>query len=294
MWTPYDNLIHYATPKAIQFGGSESAHIRAIGIADFMAKQALRSELIAVNHTWAPSNVTKAKPISSQLGSFLFRKAHRSRQVLERLLLAYFTMGLDVAEACLLAHKDYEELGDWRLRLSLRDTVQFAYYFWNWSNTKVDVSSQESYAERHLSNMEIGIYRGAVSLRDVQVDSDLPTNVNAGKTLQKVADLMMLTTEKEMRRLYQKGNIFAHPGAFGAMSGFASAMGAVVKGAADMSASTGSTETLNDFIEAQYDTIDESVMSWSAQEALGLTWEDLAEENAQAAEMRAQQNQNDD
>jgi hypothetical protein len=286
MWTPFDRVIDYATAKAGRDAGKPGRD-RAVQAANFMVEQALEPDLIPAGHEWPEARQIPVRAIGRRLANFLFRKGHKSRRVMEQLLLAHFASGVSIEE-------DYEGLGDWRIKITLRDTVQFAYFFWNWSIDDVPVSEQEWYAEKHLSQKELDIYRGSYTIHDVQIEHNIPVSINAAKTLSRVAALMMLTTEREMKRLYSRGNIFTHPGAFGAMSGFAGSMGAVVKGSMEVNDEAGSSETLADFIETQYDTIDSDVMDWRSQEALGLGWEDLLAQNKMADAIRPPSTPDDD
>jgi hypothetical protein len=290
MWSPYRGLIHYTYARTRRKSdrriSNERVREAAEKSATILLSRSARAAVIDESYRWEdPTEGRMLSPqatkFSANLVNFLHRKDHQSRRALEKLLLAYYSAGYGMIEAVEAAHRDYEAIGEWVLQISVRDALTFSQFFWDWRLMGVNTALQAEYARRVLEDEDRATYFGIRTIQDVRIEVGVAPVQDLADLTYRVASLMGVCAERELKRLIDEGNVLHNPGAFGSMSGFVSAMQATAKSASEMGDTSGASESLQQYMDDKYDDVDPDVTDYSQQEGMiHVTYQDLMDNNA--------------
>lgn len=286
MWTPYRHLIYYVgVRRRERLNPSQRTSVktlrkRAVRQIERLVEAAIPPGFRAENPKWPrprPDREWQIEPFSRRLRRFLNRGDHRSRQIIDELLLAYFQRGFGLKGAVERTQADYKTCGEDVLPLGTMDLLSYAAFFWNFDTPH---DRADEYAEEHLSGRRRAVYDGDRTLKDVRLSAGVVRGFNAGEELRRMSAINTKLAQELSKELLSGGEVDVEDSRrYKDIASFQNTTVNIVRAAREIGTSEEEGLRLQQFFDEVWEDVDEDIDDYEELEDRETSPEELQAEN---------------
>jgi len=286
MWTPYRHLIYYVGARKrerldpSQRTSAQTLRKRSMKHVHELIKASIPLEFRADNPDWPDASARsewEIEPFSRRLRRFLNRGDHRSRQIIDQLLLAYYQRGFGLKGAVERTHLDYKTIGEDVLPLDVMDLLSYSAFFWNWDTMH---SRADDYVDRHLTEQRKAVYNSTRTLRDVRLSAGVVRGFDAGKELRRMASINTKLAQELSQELLRGEEVEVEESRkYKDIASFQNTTVAVVRAAREIGTSEEEGLRLQQFFDDVWQDVDKDIDDYEELEDHQTSPEELQAEN---------------
>jgi hypothetical protein len=245
-----------------------------------LIKASIPLEFRADNPDWPDASARsewEIEPFSRRLRRFLNRGDHRSRQIIDQLLLAYYQRGFGLKGAVERTHLDYKTIGEDVLPLDVMDLLSYSAFFWNWDTMH---SRADDYVDRHLTEQRKAVYNSTRTLRDVRLSAGVVRGFDAGKELRRMASINTKLAQELSQELLRGEEVEVEESRkYKDIASFQNTTVAVVRAAREIGTSEEEGLRLQQFFDDVWQDVDKDIDDYEELEDHQTSPEELQAEN---------------